>query len=116
MLKVRREIYLHYAHKFYGKTLLLLAYIQVGLGLHAYGAFDEYIEEGKIPTGGKMILLILFLIWYALVFTIFMYKEIVSRTNLKSKNHTGIGISGLAVVLVLNILFLSLSHSSVFSF
>mgnify|MGYP003761178795 FL=1 len=78
VLKVRREIYLHYAHKFYGKTLLLLAYIQVGLGLHAYGAFDEYIEEGKIPTGGKMILLILFLIWYIVVFTVFMYKEIVS--------------------------------------
>jgi hypothetical protein len=79
VLKVRREIYLHYIHKFYGKLLLFLAYCQVALGLYTYGAFDEYLNEGKVPTGGKFVLCLLFLVWYVLIFLIFLYKEIVSK-------------------------------------
>ena len=79
VVKVRREIYVHYLHKFYGKTLLLMAYVQVGLGLYTYGTFDEYLNEGKIPTGNKFIMCLLFGVWYLMVIFIFVYKEIMFR-------------------------------------
>ena len=79
VVKVRREIYVHYLHKFYGKTLLLMAYVQVGLGLYTYGTFDEYLNEGKTPTGNKFIMCLLFAGWYFMVIFLFVYKELMFR-------------------------------------
>jgi hypothetical protein len=84
--KVRREIYIHYIHKFYGKTLLLLAYVQVGLGLWTYGAFDELYDQNdniqwinKWTNSTNVVLCLMFGVWYIIVLVIFVYKEIMWR-------------------------------------